>query len=337
MTALVGGTDSSVFSVVQLLWINLIMDTFAALALSTDYPTSDLFSRKPEPRTAPVLSTASWKMILGQSLYQLVVIFVFHYAGSRIFGYHTEQELKHLQTLTFNTYVLMQFFSQLNSRRSDNRLNFLEGILQNPWFIFVQLVTLGGQIIIVFVGGEAFQTVRLNGAEWGWSILFGFLTLPVGALIRLVPDQLVRKLAFAPKHGVPWKWFRQRHRDHDSEAAEHRPSIYQRFKTVAPPIFTFGSATNEEVEAELAENSGQIPVHASQNHRQPSPSTLEGFDLVSAVDSARYGTGDPHSTFEVHPDTLKEDPVIQDLSGQGKIPPSQNPHLLRHVGNMFSY
>jgi Ca2+-transporting ATPase len=112
MSALVGGTDSSVFTVVQLLWINLIMDTFAALALSTDFPTDDLFSRKPEPRTASVLTTTMWKMIMGQSIYQLAVIFTLHYAGGRLFGYRGDNEEKHLQTMVFNIYVLMQFFNQ---------------------------------------------------------------------------------------------------------------------------------------------------------------------------------------------------------------------------------
>ncbi|KAI8298507.1 Calcium-transporting ATPase 2 [Colletotrichum sp. SAR11_59] len=92
ISALVGGTDASVFSVVQLLWINLIMDTFAALALGTDFPTPDLLKRKPEPRGVAVPNVTMWKMILGQSIYQLAVIFTFHYAGESIFQYHTEQQ-----------------------------------------------------------------------------------------------------------------------------------------------------------------------------------------------------------------------------------------------------
>ncbi|KAI8317193.1 Calcium-transporting ATPase 2 [Colletotrichum sp. SAR11_240] len=182
ISALVGGTDASVFSVVQLLWINLIMDTFAALALGTDFPTPDLLKRKPEPRGVAVLDVTMWKMILGQSIYQLAVIFTFHYAGESIFQYHTEQQQRQLQTMTFNIYVWMQFFNQINSRRIDNRFNILEGILQNPWFMFVQAVTLAGQVIIIFLGGEAFQVAPLTGAQWGWSLMFGVLTIPVGML-----------------------------------------------------------------------------------------------------------------------------------------------------------
>lgn len=89
------------------------MDTFAALALGTDFPTPDLLTRKPEPRGVAVLNVTMWKMILGQSIYQLAVIFTFHYAGESIFQYHTEQQQRQLQTMTFNIYVWMQFFNQI--------------------------------------------------------------------------------------------------------------------------------------------------------------------------------------------------------------------------------
>ncbi|KAJ4223389.1 hypothetical protein NW759_006023 [Fusarium solani] len=328
MSALVGGTDSSVFTVVQLLWINLIMDTFAALALSTDFPTDDLFSRKPEPRTASVLTTTMWKMIMGQSIYQLAVIFTLHYAGGRLFGYRGDNEEKHLQTMVFNIYVLMQFFNQFNSRRSDNKLNLFEGVLKNPWFFFVQVVTLAGQIVIIFFGGEAFQTVRLSGAEWGWSMLFGLLTLPVGIAIRLIPDALVHKLSIVSEYCLSIKWPRRPIGDHEQEAVQHRRSVGQRFKAILPSVFA-SKAPLRDTQSHGAD--AHINFHLSHQTPQQSAGAVEEFDLAGAVDSARYGTGDPHPAFEVHPDTLKEDPVIQDFASGGNMPPSQNPGLLRYV------
>ncbi|KAH7122482.1 calcium-translocating P-type ATPase [Dendryphion nanum] len=115
ISAFVGGTNASIFTVVQLLWINLIMDTFAALALATDFPTPGLLLQRPEPRTSSVLNTTIWKMIVGQSVYQMTVIFTLHYAGAGIFNYHTELQLNQLQTMTFNIYVWMQFFNQTKS------------------------------------------------------------------------------------------------------------------------------------------------------------------------------------------------------------------------------
>ncbi|KAB2579766.1 calcium-translocating P-type ATPase [Lasiodiplodia theobromae] len=313
ISALVGGTDASVFSVVQLLWINLIMDTFAALALATDFPTRDLFSRKPEVNGTSVLNTTMWKMITGQSIYQLAVIFVFYYAGESIFNSPLDDQRGQLQTMTFNTYVLMQFFNQANSRRADNKLNILEGVMQNPWFIFVQAVTLAGQIIIVFVGGQAFHTVPLTGAQWGWSILFGFLTIPLGSLIRLVPDQLVFKLWVGIEYCLPTRWMRH---------------LYAGLVASLRSIFGFRSASRNAGSASAIGVNTQSDVQLSQQSNVPSD---DEFDLLAAVEAVRFGTAEPHPTFEVHPDTQKGDPVLLPLRGC-KVPPSQNIDLLRYIG-----
>jgi P-type Ca2+ transporter type 2C len=113
VSVIAGGEDASVFTIIQLLWINLIMDTFAALSLSTDYPSKGLLERKPEPRSSSILNTRMWKLIIGQALYQIIVIFTLHYGGSSIFSYNTESQLVQLQTMIFNTYVWMQIANQI--------------------------------------------------------------------------------------------------------------------------------------------------------------------------------------------------------------------------------
>jgi P-type Ca2+ transporter type 2C len=83
----------------------------AALALATDPPTPRILDRKPEPRSAPLISVSMWKMIVGQSIYQIVVNVVLYFGGSAIFHYNTGVENAQLQTLVFNTYVWMQVFN----------------------------------------------------------------------------------------------------------------------------------------------------------------------------------------------------------------------------------
>ncbi|POS70561.1 plasma membrane calcium-transporting ATPase [Diaporthe helianthi] len=195
VSTLAAGPDSSIFAVIQLLWLNLIMDIFASLALSTGDPSRDALKRRPEPRNASIISIQMWKMILGQTIYQLTVIFVLHYAGHRFFPTSTEYERNQLQTFVWNTYMLICLFNQSNCRRVDNNLHIYEGILHNPWFLGVQALTIAGQVTIVLKGGEAFQVAPITPAQWGFSILFGFLVLPIGALIRLVPDQVVVVIA----------------------------------------------------------------------------------------------------------------------------------------------
>jgi P-type Ca2+ transporter type 2C len=112
VSAVASGDESSVLTAVQLLWVNLIMDTFAALALATDPPSPSLLRRKPEPKSAPLITFTMWKMIIGQSIYQLVVTFILNFRGASIFGYTDPGELNQLRTLVFNTFVWMQIFNQ---------------------------------------------------------------------------------------------------------------------------------------------------------------------------------------------------------------------------------
>lgn len=89
------------------------MDTFAALALATDPPTPSILDRKPEPKSAPLITLNMWKMIIGQSIYQLAVTLVLNFAGNDILGYKTMEQTDQLETLIFNIYVWMQIFNQL--------------------------------------------------------------------------------------------------------------------------------------------------------------------------------------------------------------------------------
>ena len=185
--------QQSVLTAVQLLWVNLIMDTFAALALATDPPTRSLLNRKPDPKSAPLITLRMWKMIIGQAIYQLVVTFILYFAGESILSYESQREKDQLPTLVFNTFVWMQIFNALNNRRLDNHFNVFEGITHNWFFIAILLIMIGGQTMIVFVGGVAFSVTRLNGPQWGYSIVLGFLSLPIGMIVRLIPDELIRK------------------------------------------------------------------------------------------------------------------------------------------------
>ena len=194
ITAVSSDSEKSVLTAVQLLWVNLIMDTMAALALATDPPTRKILDRKPDPKSAPLISVNMWKMIIGQAIYQLVVTLILYFAGPSIFRYSGEDEMEQLQTMVFNTFVWMQIFNSLNNRRLDNRFNILEGIQRNWFFVGIFLVMVGGQTLIIFVGGRAFQVRRQFGDQWGVAIILGAISIPVGVIIRLVPDEFAAKL-----------------------------------------------------------------------------------------------------------------------------------------------
>ncbi|KAF5367569.1 hypothetical protein D9758_003794 [Tetrapyrgos nigripes] len=196
VSAVASDQEESVLSAVQLLWINIIMDTFAALALATDPAHEGLLDRKPDRKTSPLFTTDMYKQILFQSCYQTAAILIFHFLGRQILGLeNTEHNGDVVKTLVFNAFVFAQIFNSVNSRRLDKHLNIFEGILRNQWFIGITLLApllppeIAVQILIVFVGGAAFQVTRVDGEIWGISLALGCVSIPLGALVRLLPNE----------------------------------------------------------------------------------------------------------------------------------------------------
>lgn len=112
ITAVYSDTEKSALTAVQLLWVNLIMDTMAALALATDPPTRSILDRKPDPKSAPLITLRMWKMIIGEAIYQLVITFLLYFGAGTVFSYNSPEELELRETLVFNTFVWMQIFNQ---------------------------------------------------------------------------------------------------------------------------------------------------------------------------------------------------------------------------------
>ncbi|KAJ8521107.1 hypothetical protein ONZ45_g2153 [Pleurotus djamor] len=195
VTAVASAEEESVLSAVQLLWINIIMDTFAALALATDPASESLLDRQPDKKTAPLFSVNMYKQILMQSAYQTTVILIFHFLGLRILSLDdTEHNREVVRTLVFNAFVFAQIFNSVNCRRLDRKLNIFEGMIRNWYFIVITLLEIVIQVLIVFVGGAAFQVTRIGGREWGISLALGVVSIPLGAFNRLLPNEPFEKL-----------------------------------------------------------------------------------------------------------------------------------------------
>jgi len=128
-------------------------------------------------------------MILFQSTYQVAFTLIFHFLGLKILGFSDSQHNQTVvQTVAFNSFVFAQIFNSINSRRLDRKLNVWEGISKNYYFIAITLIEVAVQVLIVFVGGHAFQVTRIPGREWGISLALGFGSLPLGVLVRLLPN-----------------------------------------------------------------------------------------------------------------------------------------------------
>jgi Ca2+-transporting ATPase len=110
----------SVLTAIQLLWVNLIMDTLAALALATDDPTDQLLQRLPSKRTDPIISSEMFKQIFGQAIYQIIVCLVFYFKGPEWFSPGNRKDEPPFGfvtgTMVFNIFIFCQIFNEINCR-----------------------------------------------------------------------------------------------------------------------------------------------------------------------------------------------------------------------------
>ncbi|XP_016100740.1 plasma membrane calcium-transporting ATPase 3-like isoform X5 [Sinocyclocheilus grahami] len=193
-------TQDSPLKAVQMLWVNLIMDTFASLALATEPPTEALLLRKPYGRNNPLISLTMMKNILGHGVYQLVIIFTLLFAGEKIFNIDNGRYAplhsppSEHYTIIFNTFVLMQLFNEINARKIHGERNVFDGIFGNPIFCSIVLGTFGVQIVIVQFGGKPFSCAPLNVEQWLWCLFVGVGELLWGQVIATVPTSHLKCL-----------------------------------------------------------------------------------------------------------------------------------------------
>ncbi|KAK2969950.1 hypothetical protein RJ640_008290 [Escallonia rubra] len=174
---------------VQLLWVNLIMDTLGALALATEPPTDHLMHRTPVGRREPLVTNIMWRNLIMQALYQVGILLVFNFAGTSILNLAhdgTGHANMVKNTLIFNAFVLCQIFNEFNARKPDE-LNVFSGVTKNHLFIAIVGTTFVLQIIIIEFLGKFFSTVRLDWKLWLLSLVIGIFSWPLAVAGKFIP------------------------------------------------------------------------------------------------------------------------------------------------------
>ncbi|XP_013987306.1 plasma membrane calcium-transporting ATPase 1 isoform X1 [Salmo salar] len=200
-------TQDSPLKAVQMLWVNLIMDTLASLALATEPPTESLLLRKPYGRNKPLISRTMMKNILGHAVYQLTIIFTLLFAGENIFNIDSGRNAplhsppSEHYTIVFNVFVMMQLFNEINARKIHGERNVFEAIYRNPIFCSVVMGTFILQIVIVQFGGKPFSCTALSIDQWLWCVFIGVGELLWGQLITAIPTHRLKFLKEAG-HGT---------------------------------------------------------------------------------------------------------------------------------------
>ena len=209
---------------VQLLWINLIMDTFAALALASEPPFQSIINGPPLKEDSSLLLPQVWRQIIGISIYNFLVMCFVLFFGRMIGGlapytsqtptvavmpdnfdaanpdaagkaYIASEAKLHHFTYIFNTFIFLQIFNMVNCRKIGRRdFNVFEDIFHNFYFLFVVALIIVVQIVMCQLFPGISHTVPMTKSEWGSCIVIGSTSLLISAILKLTPDSWIGKI-----------------------------------------------------------------------------------------------------------------------------------------------
>ena len=167
-------------TVTQMLWVNLIMDTFAAMALASISPSMDVMNEKPRHRDDFIITKAMRNNIFGVGFTFLAILM-------GLLAYYTQQTNgmnDHHLTIFFTIFVMLQFWNLFNASVFGTNHSVFKDASHALGMLTVAMIILGGQILIVTFGGEVFRTIPLSVMEWIYIIAGTSLVLWIGELIR---------------------------------------------------------------------------------------------------------------------------------------------------------
>lgn len=212
---------------VQLLWINLIMDTAAALALATEPPLPSVINGPPFTEQVSIMSNTVWRQIMAVSLWNTVVMVMVMFFGRLVGGldaysrstpvkfgmptgfeehfaadpqtlnsedekYISSQALNRHLTYIFNIFVCLQMFNMINCRKIGKRdFNVFESFFHNAYFLVIFIMTFVMQFLLVNQFSGISQTVPLTRSEWGSCIVVGTSALLISFMVKCTPEKWV--------------------------------------------------------------------------------------------------------------------------------------------------
>ena len=182
------GIDTPV-TVVQMLWINMIMDTLAALAFSYESPLEEYMEEKPKQREEQIIN----KYMLGEILFTGSISSLICILFLKLPFIHTlfraSKTNKYLMTAFFGLFIFMGIFNSFNART--NRINLLSNITKNKVFVIITIFIIIVQIYLLYYGGGIFRTYGLTTMEFAIMIMISIIVIPV---------DIMRKI-YLKKHG----------------------------------------------------------------------------------------------------------------------------------------
>lgn len=164
-------------TVIQMLWINMVMDTFAGLAFSFEPPLKEYMDEYPKDKNQPIINKYMWHEIIFTGAYSslLCILFLKLPIISAIF--RDGDNNKYLMSAFFGLFIFIGIFNCFNART--HRLNLFAHLYKNKPFIAIISFIVLVQILLIYYGGNLFRTVGLNFKEFQFMILLAFSVIPV--------------------------------------------------------------------------------------------------------------------------------------------------------------
>ena len=171
-------------TIVQMLWINMIMDTLAGVAFSFEPPLLDYMQEHPKRKDEPIINRYMYTEILFTGFYSAILCILFLKLPFIKDFIRVGDNARYLMTAYFALFIFMSIFNAFNARTE--RLNLLANIMKNKVFLATFLLIIFVQIYLIYFGGDLFRTYGLKWAEFAFVIIVAMTVIPVDFLRKLL-------------------------------------------------------------------------------------------------------------------------------------------------------
>ncbi|MDR1673992.1 MAG: cation-translocating P-type ATPase [Oscillospiraceae bacterium] len=177
-------------SIIQILWVNLVIDTLAALAFGGEPALKRFMKEKPKKRNGPIVSGYMWGSILTGSIFIFGLSMFFLLSDLTKLIFRENSDNLYLLTGFFAFFIFISIFNAFNARTE--QLNVFDSIFKNMGFLYIMALIIAGQVIMTYLGGVILRCYGLTLREWGFVLVLAFLIIPV-SLIRNLICRLIGK------------------------------------------------------------------------------------------------------------------------------------------------
>lgn len=171
-------------TIVQMLWINMIMDTLAGIAFSYEPPLKSYMNEPPKKKEEPIINKYMYGEILFTGIYSSILCLIFLTSSTIRSFYRYDPTDKYFMTAFFALFIFMGIFNSFNARTT--RINILSNIFKNKAFLIVTLIIVIVQLYLIYYGGELFRAFGLTLKEIQITILLAVTVIPIDWIRKLI-------------------------------------------------------------------------------------------------------------------------------------------------------